>query len=84
MAKRERLQLRMASPLKAWFERYAEPRGGMSRIVHGHVEELYARETGRSWKRDEEDEDGQRTPEDEDGHGDGGAAPAAEHRPRLP
>lgn len=80
MPKSDRLQLRMNPELKEWFDGYAEPRGGMSKVVHGHVEELYEKETGKPWTN--EDPDGSSAKED--GAGDGGAGDPQVHRPSTP
>ena len=68
MTKEERLQLRMHPDLKTWFKRSAHPRGGMSKVVHEHVEGLYEKETGRPWTGDEEC-DGASTQADGADHG---------------
>lgn len=57
MPKTDRLQLRMDPELKRWYEKYAEPRGGMSQDVHTHVEELYEKETNTPWPGMEEGND---------------------------
>ena len=40
MGKDDRLNLRMKPRLKSWFKKYAARRGGMSKLVVEHVEEL--------------------------------------------
>lgn len=78
--KTDRLQLRMDPTLKEWFDEYAEPLGGMSKVVHGHVEELYEQQCGKPWKNDE-DTDGTSSAAQEDGAGDGGAEDPEVHCP---
>lgn len=81
--KTDRLQLRMNPDLKEWFDGYAEPRGGMSRVVYGHVEELYEQQNGKPWKNTEDTHGTSRTAQ-EDGAGDGGAGDPEVHRPGPP
>ena len=42
--KLERLQLRIEWDLKEWFERYAQGRGGMSRLIREHILNLRGKE----------------------------------------
>lgn len=51
--KDDRLQLRMHPRLKRWFKQDAEDEGGMSRVVHQHVEERFAQKTGTTWSPDD-------------------------------
>ncbi len=67
--KDDRLQLRMEPGLKDWFKQDAEPEGGMSRVVHQHVETRYAQKTGKPWKGGPDEPDAAPA----DGTDDGGA-----------
>lgn len=82
MPKTERLQLRMQPALKKWFGDYAEPRGGMSEVVHRQVEGLYEKESGKPWNEESHGTNGSTA--QEDGHGDGGAGDPEVHRPKPP
>lgn len=42
--KLQRLQLRIDKDLKRWFKDYARGKGGMSKIVQEHIEELQNQE----------------------------------------
>lgn len=50
--KDDRLQLRMDPALKEWFREDAAPEGGMSNVVHHHVEDRYQSKTGKIWSAD--------------------------------
>ncbi len=63
MNKTSRLQLRMDPDLKDWFDKYADPLGGMSKIVHAHVEGLYEQQNGKPWK--EGDKNGSADPQED-------------------
>lgn len=50
MGKDDRFQTRMDAGLKAWFYSYALGKGGMSRVFHKLVEDLYFKVTGSQWR----------------------------------
>lgn len=43
MDKEERLNIRLKSPLKRWFKKFASNKGGMSQVVVEHIENLKER-----------------------------------------
>lgn len=76
--KDDRLQLRMNPDLKEWFKDHSAEQGGMSRVVHEHVEELFEKETGTPWKGEVPDG----TAKEANGAGERGKADPKEHRTR--
>jgi hypothetical protein len=76
MSKDDRLQLRMNPVLKDWFKAHSRPAGGMSRVVHEHVEELFEKKTGTPWIGEAPDG----TTTEEDGAGQRGAGDPKDDR----
>ena len=63
--KDKRLQVRMHPRLKKWFGTHCRGKGGMSRVVHLHVETLYLRAKGTPWSPYDDNSDNSDTDSDD-------------------
>lgn len=49
MGRDARVDLRMEPALKEWFRTYTAHRGGMSRVIHELIADLFEHEEGHPW-----------------------------------